>query len=547
MKRWKLASLGAAVIAVIVLAIAAQSIGSKRHKVIISSIMGLDSRSAQTGARSVQVEKAVSDLALQLNAFIAETRDRNRAQDTRLRAIHSTTPEPDLKGHSEFVSIERVPDEPFLPVSMTRIGPDEFLVVNYRNIYLFDISRREAALVQLDMPVPVWSPTAVHYSAFYDRVFIANYTGGDVLVAEILRDAGRVTLKLAERLTHEDGIKGPEGVQVSRGGRFMAIADYDGGALSVFERVNDAWIYRWKRPVVSSHGVAIVGDHVYGSGKTIAKFDLETGKELARVSKIGERPILFATCISEDVKTGDLIGSDAMAGRVFTLTKDLELKETFGANGPTQVNLSMPYCAYRDGDDIYVLSTYQDRVIKIGRDGTRSFEFGGPRWGYVSIPSAYRHNTDMWRGLLKADSPSYSMFGTTVRPSYGSLQASDGTRLLMPVRRELPENRWLFYITTIASAGDWIAVAANSSPAVLVYNRKTGALGSVEIGEWDCWASASSILCPSQRYPVEEIAAKAKMIEADLRPSDGRSHLTQAQGGDVSLLDYWREWKQRVD
>ncbi|MGO4572726.1 hypothetical protein [Microvirga sp. 2TAF3] len=547
MKNWKLALLGAAVLAAVVFAIGASSTASKRYRMVVNSIIRIEERSAQLDTRSIQAERAMGDLARQLNDVIEETQNQSRELDLRLRTIHSTTREPDLRGSAEFVSMQRIPDEPFLPVSMTRIGPDEFLVVNYRDVYLFNISRREATLIQLDMPVPVWSPTAVHYSAFYDRVFIANYTGKDVLIAEILRDAGKVTLKLTERLTHDEGIEGPEGIQVSRGGRFMAVADYDGGALSVFERINDAWVYRWKKPVESSHGVAIIGDHVYGSGKTIAKFHIDTGEEVARVSKIGEQPILFASCISEDMKTGELIGSDTMAGRVFTLTKDLELKESFGVNGPTHVNLSMPYCAYRDGDDIYVLSTYQDRIIKIGREGTHSFEFGGPRWEYVSVPSAYRNNTDMWRGTLITDSPGYSMFGLTVRPSYGSLQASDGTALLMPVRRELPENRWLFYVTTIASYGDWIAVAANSAPVVLVYNRKTGALGSVETGEWDCWASASSILCPSRHYSVEELAAKTKMIEAEPPPSDVQAYLAQAVKRDVSLIDYWRAWRETID
>ncbi|WP_342711577.1 hypothetical protein AAFG13_07160 [Bradyrhizobium sp. B124] len=471
-----------------------------------------------------QLEQTVNKLRADIGAVI----------DTQKRG----QPAPDLQGNSIQVSLPKSQDGPMTPVSMTKISAREFLIANYRDVYLFDQDQRTAVPLEIDVELPVWYPTAVFYSAFYDRVFIANYVGGDIVVAQLERTRAGAKLHVTERIV-DIGIKGAEGVAISRGGRFMGVADYDGNVVSMFERVDDKWILRWKRDLLASHGIAMIGDEVFASGQgSIVKLSIETGQELARIANIGSQSIQFATCINEDESTGDLIGSDPMSGVVFTMTKSLQVKDVYGANGPTHANLSAPFCAYRDKDAVYILSTYQDRLIAISGAVTTSFEFGYPRWNYIADQSRFRYPSVTSRGSVQFDAPSYQMFDKTVRAAYGALAASDGTLLMMPARGDLFGDESTFYATGIASDPNWLVIVSNSSPKAVLYNRKTGALGGVTIGEWDCWAQASEILCPSRRYSIGELSAAAGMLdrEEEARMAGGWI------GSAIPLLKYWAEW-----
>ncbi len=412
------------------------------------------------------------------------------------------------------VSIKRDDNGNLTPVSLTKIASNFWLFTNYRNIYVFNPLKRTAYPIRLNKKVPIWSPTAVYYSPFYDRVFIANYTGKDIIVAKITPHDNTISLELDERITHLEALKGPEGVHISQGGRYMAVADYDGGAVSLFERVDGHWVYRWKQNVQSCHGVSIVGDYVYASGTTIAKFALTNGQEIKRITTIGERPILFTTCINYDEKSNGLIGSDTMAGRVFSLSRNLELINEFGSNGPSYANLSMPYCAYQDKESLIVLSTYQERIFELSDTGkSLSYEFNPHGWGYLNKP--IYSTKEMWHGTQKIDHPSIIMFGQTFQPNYGSLIATNGTTLYLPSRSGAFSPGWLYYIITTAESGDWIAISSNSTPRVLLYQKSTGALGWSETGEWDCWAMASDILCPHHRYSIENLVKTAHMASPE--------------------------------
>ncbi|PAY04493.1 hypothetical protein CK489_35260 [Bradyrhizobium sp. UFLA03-84] len=447
---------------------------------------------------------------------------------------------PDLRGTLVDVTLDRHDDGPMGPVSAARIGAHEFLIANYQDIFLFDQDRRTAVPVQTDVELPVWNPTAVFYSAFYDRVFIANYSGKDIVVAQLVRDGGGPKLHLTDRIVNEAAIQGAEGVAVSKGGRFMAIADYEGNALSLFERIDDQWAFRWKREIIGSHGVAIAGDYVFASGQgAIVKFSIETGQEAARTSKLGSEPILFATCLNVDESSGQLIGSDAMSGIVFGMTKDLKVTSKFGANGPTYSNFSSPFCAYRDRQGIYVLSTYQDRFVSIGRDSATSYEFSGAQWRYIDFPFGLRNASNMLHGAVQFDRPSYRMFDKNVRAGYGGLYTDDGKLLLMPGRQELFDGASPFYVTSIASNSTWLVIVANSSPRAMLYNRKTGELGAVTIGEWDCWATAADVLCPSRRYSVDELSAQANLLEPEQQAAAPGGWTENA----IPIIQYWAGWK----
>lgn len=482
----------------------------------------------------------------------------------------------DLVGTAVPISVERADKGSLAPVSMTRVAPDRYLVANYRNIYLFDPVKRTMRPLSIEGLVPIWNPTAVFYSAFHDEVFIANYTGQDILIAKLDDSGDQPRLRLKQRLTHSEGIEGPEGLAVSHGGRYLAVASYEGNATALFEMVDGQWRYRWKQPVASSHGVAIVGEYVYGAGTTIAKFEIESGKEVARITHLGDEVIRFATCLDYDERTGALFGSDTIAGRVFTLDRDLKLTSIFGANGPTAANLSMPYCAYREGKTSYILSTFQERILKIEGDTTISFNMRADYWPYLdaSLPQQ-KLSADAWKNFVKSDHPTVTLFGKEVQPGYGRVTAKDGTNLLLPTRSGALSAKWLHYITTTAKAGPWTLVASMSAPAALLINGATGEMAFAATGEFDCWAAVDDLMCPSRRYSIDDLLALSKRVMPSADPDDiargmgisvaelldelvsegaqklkeavaeanptpaAREYLTWADGKSVPIVEYW--------
>lgn len=427
----------------------------------------------------------------------------------------------DLAGTSRLVSIERADPDALTPVSLAPLGEGLFAFANYRNIYIWDRAAGHAYPVE-PLDVPVWNPTAVQYAD--GLLYIANYTGGDVIVASVEK-GNRLSLKLVERIASSEGTVGPEGVHVA--GKHMAVADYVGNAASLFERVDGEWIYRWKQSILGAHGITIVGDHVYAGGSgVIAKFDLETGEETARITTyVEEQPVQFATCVNLDATTGQLIGADTIAGRVFRLDLDLNVLDTFGENGPGHDNLSMPYCAYRWSDGILrILSTYQDRVIELGSE-TLSFEFGDKlRWE---------------REVDEQHSGSTQMFGMSLTPGYNSVHIDGFGSLFMPQRVRLLGGEsliWPYYHVTLADDGDWLALLSSSSPIALLYDRKGEWFYAASLNEWDCWGTGDVIECPNGPIDVEALAKQAiPLTEDDVRMDKG--------SGLRTLLGYWWDWR----
>ncbi len=411
-----------------------------------------------------------------------------------------------FNGRHVHVTAERVGLNPLVPVSMSPVSAGQFLVANYSNIYLLDTKANTARIVHPEPTPPVWNPTSVHYSPYYDRAFIANYTGDDIIIARIQDDG---TLRIEEHLRHPT-VVGPENVYVTPGGRYLATANYVGNSVSLFERIDSAWQFRWSAPVSAAHGVTIVGDAVYAGGSTIvAKFDIATGHEMNRLTA----PIQFATCVNHDEQSNGLIVADTIAGRIYTMDLDLTPTNFMGSNGPTLANLSMPYCAYRDREATWILSTYQERIIRI--DGAvTSFEMKDEYWPYL-MPHTFAS------GSWSKDRPSVSMFGRLVRPAYGGLTAMDGAVIPMPRSPYHDGKAWTIYLTSIAKDGDWVIMATVSSPIAMLYNQRTNEVKHVSHGEFDCWASDVDLMCPSRRYSSTELLAKSESATGRIVSVDG--------------------------
>ena len=401
------------------------------------------------------------------------------------------------------------------PVSLAPIGPSTFIVANYNNLYVVD--EMSATITPLRKPdgVPIWNPTAVYYSLFYNLLFVANYTGQDVLVLALDRSTGGVALRLVEQIT--EGIKGAEGIVVSQGGRYLAVANWEGASVALFERRGGSSNLRWSAPLVSAHEVTIIDDEIFASGVELVRFRLD-GMEIARVHELGGAPLLFATCVNPTID-GGLVVSDTMSGSVWFTTRDFQVHQRIGQNGPTYRHLDMPYCSYEFGSRVFILSTYQSRIITI-ENGMATSWLSTRGWNYldqVGFP-----NSQQWRGPTKFDHPPVALWGKEFMPGYGSLAQLDGKGiLLLPNRKGMFSAGWLYYVATVAQSDDYVVILSNSSPEMIVYRQADGGVGSAMIGQWDCWASGGDVLCPDRARSVAEIAALAKFIDGEREVAEG--------------------------
>ncbi len=121
-----------------------------------------------------------------------------------------------------------------LPVSVSRLDNDRYLIANYTDVFLFDRSSGALDELTVDMGHEFDSefvPTAIAVREDGRRILIANYRGNSVLLAEV--DAGKKTLTVRGRLGDKSTLS-PEGVAPPPA-IYIAVANDDGGSVQVFD------------------------------------------------------------------------------------------------------------------------------------------------------------------------------------------------------------------------------------------------------------------------------------------------------------------------
>jgi hypothetical protein len=395
------------------------------------------------------------------------------------------------------------------PVSMAWIGGRRFIVADYNHLYLVDEAEHTVADIARPKGLAMWIPTAVHYSSFYDLLFVANYTGNDILIFHLSRGAGAgISLELSERI--HDHVDNAEGVSVSADGRYMAIANE--GDITLFERESGAWKYRWSQKFLAAHGVTIIGGQVFASGKSLAAFDLTTGKPLANASRIGEKPIEFATCIN-DAGDGNLIVSDTVAGYVAEVDRKFHLIARVGENGPGLGKLDMPYCVHRFAGRTFITSTMQARIVVHGPAGTQSW-FTQPFWQYENEPATTIQRIPDDSSGGSSNWSTLSLFGLKVSMSYRMFKRLDGGGFLSPpLRQGLFGYPWEYYWLTAVQKDNISVILANSSAVALIYDQARNAMGEIQLGETGCWALGDRVLCPSRAFTLQDLRSRALMLD----------------------------------
>ena len=219
-------------------------------------------------------------------------------------------------------------------------------------------------------------------------LFVANYHGHDLLIFDV-EDPARP--QLVRQIKHAKLVS-PENLDVNESGDLIAVADYDGNSLHLFDHRGQ---HRWTRHINLAHGTAFVDDdrHVLVTSLErgqIVKFDLD-GQELVRRGSPGWQTgqFLWPTCISVN-KRNEILVSDPHVGGCVLLDSKLDEVWRYGGNGPGTANLNMPYgVLWNDEETFFVTDTHKSRLLLVHRDGyiSASWGFSDPNGDIDVIPS----------------------------------------------------------------------------------------------------------------------------------------------------------------
>jgi DNA-binding beta-propeller fold protein YncE len=256
------------------------------------------------------------------------------------------------------------------PVCIVHREGAEYYVCNYRQLLLLDLDKQRSWEIAAPPGLASdWVPTALFYHAASRLLYVATYTGGKIVVLDA---ADKTRPKLAAVIAHPE-MKGPEGVAVTEDGRFVAVADYDGHAIFLFDA---AGRMQWKYTAHTCHGVSILRrpdgqQFVFGAalGDT-AVFKLSfKGQLLKRVKTPtwyhGHGYLYPTTLVTR--KDGLTAVTDAYRGQISFLDEDLSPFAVLGANGPGTGFFNNPYgsCWNAAGDHVFVADTFRDRIVDV--------------------------------------------------------------------------------------------------------------------------------------------------------------------------------------
>ncbi|MEK6643747.1 MAG: hypothetical protein AABZ08_07540 [Planctomycetota bacterium] len=259
------------------------------------------------------------------------------------------------------------------PVSIEPYKCDAYFVANYTDLILVDIAAGTSCRITTDYQ-GLWNPTGVSYSKLNDLLYVANYSGNNILIfkptGNNFHHVGSINTDLS-----------PEGVFISTDGRRLGVATYDGESIQMFDPYTGEEL--WTQIFGLCHGVCIVGDKVYATvlaDSSLVEMELETGNVLRRVGSKGLGDQKFETIWPTYVypyKDDQLLLADGLGGAIYIIPlATLQPTTVFGRNGPSDRFLVMPYCAVANGDTILIGSEAQDRIVvlKDDADGLRAIK-----------------------------------------------------------------------------------------------------------------------------------------------------------------------------
>lgn len=264
--------------------------------------------------------------------------------------------------------------------SIVRYTSSEFLVSHYENLRILNWETGEQTNLTpvnldtcevigafdntIEMDKTRWNPTGLFYHQQSQTLYIANYNGHNILIGTVSDDEF-----ITEKMIVAPGLVSPENVAVNVAGTRIAVADYDGNALFLFDGTGNLL---WKQEVPLAHGVEISEDSVYCTSlqnREVIQFNYE-GTELNRVGHLANQGVnAYMWPVSLELYHGQLLVSDAHTGMLTLLDDELNYISAIGSNGPYMTNFSYPYAVLAEENALYITDTFKSRVLQLDFQG----------------------------------------------------------------------------------------------------------------------------------------------------------------------------------
>ena len=243
----------------------------------------------------------------------------------------------------------------------------EVFICNYGALFILNLETKK--VIELSRPdnVKVWNPTGVLWHNPTQTLYVANYNGHDILLLKLKEDR---SLELLHRFTDPE-MKSPENLDVSKDGKKIAVADYDGHRIFLFDQNGKKL---WSYVLGNAHGVSFDTHEksVLATGlcpAQVCKIDLR-GKLVWRKGKErwGKNGYLWPTCI-KNWGQGAIV-SDAHTGKISFLNENGDCTKCLGGNGLGVDLFNMPYGLEIDSQGkIFVVDTFKSRMLFLSEKG----------------------------------------------------------------------------------------------------------------------------------------------------------------------------------
>jgi hypothetical protein len=252
-----------------------------------------------------------------------------------------------------------------MPCGVVPVAPGKVYLCNYSSLYLIDLDRGTVETIAPPPGTIPWVPTGLAYDEPRKLLYVANYTGKNILAFKVKKGFG---LELV-RDYRDPRLVTPESVAVSKDGTLLAVADYDGqGVLLLHKNGQQLWF----ASIGLGHGVAFFDDdrHVVASSlatRQLCKLETATGTLVCKVGSMGwgKDGYLWPVCVAANGPQ-ELLTSDAHTGKITFLSPDLHTIRSLGGNGPDDTFFNMPYAVHSlPGGKLLVTDTLRPRLVQI--------------------------------------------------------------------------------------------------------------------------------------------------------------------------------------
>jgi hypothetical protein len=353
------------------------------------------------------------------------------------------------------------------PVAIMNVGGNDYVLANYDDVALFDKSTGTITRINIDNPefVKEFVPTSFAADPVRGELLIANYLANNVIVATLDKTNRKLHF---DRLIGDENTVSPEGVAAS--GDLVAVANYGGDNVEFFDRGNANSAAICVISVRQAHGVAFLGDFAYATSledRRLVKIDPRTCAIAARIGESGWKPKQFLWPTQVAVWDNESIAvTDAHTGLISVYSaKTLDFIKSFGGNGPGRNELNMPYGLAVGGSDLFVTSTFGNRIVRFDKATGLPLDFWSqaPVWEALADGSPFTLIDEGRSGYIDTHT-SIAVDGACFHPGYAELESCNGGRnIALPPMYDIN-----MYFIQVAHEGDQTLIFSPQCPIALL-------------------------------------------------------------------------------